>query len=291
MDKKTVTKRKQTTSSCTKLVKESAECLKCSSKLKQAEDHFCKCKTGIVNIGNSCYISSIFQTIAELKLYSTLNTDSQLYTVFDQANRYSEDSISIELALEEIKNLWSHENLQEDAYEFFMTVLPLLDSWKFMYEYFSQRYCEICNYSHEAVICEDSCFNMTVDKSLQQQLDGTVDSIDEICDNCGKGFLMKLRTFFKEPEILMIRILRFQINAKTGKPSKIWNKVQLPEQVTVGSKVYKLNIVVLHKSKALNHGHYLVYIHTKKIIIDDEKVYYNKPLKLDCSYFYIAFYM
>lgn len=65
----------------------------------------------------------------------------------------------------------------------------------------------------------------------------------------------------------------------------------LPETVTINNRLYKLAVVILHKSKALNHGHYMVYIHTKKIIIDDEKIYYDKPLKLDCSYFYTAFYI
>jgi Ubiquitin carboxyl-terminal hydrolase. len=67
--------------------------------------------------------------------------------------------------------------------------------------------------------------------------------------------------------------------------------VALPQKLTIGDKKYELDIVILHKSKALNHGHYIVYFHRKKIIIDDEKVYYNKVLKLDYSYFYIAFYV
>jgi ubiquitin C-terminal hydrolase len=132
---------------------------------------------------------------------------------------------------------------------------------------------------------------MTVDKTLQEQINGTVDVIDEVCENCGKGFLMKLRNITKEPEILMVRIMRFQINQKTGRPSKIWNKVKLTEEIVLNNRIYKLSVVILHKSKALNHGHYLVYFHQKKIIIDDEKVQYNKTLNLDCSYFYIAFYV
>ena len=290
MDKK-LTKRKNSSSTTTKLLKDNPTCSKCNKKVKDLSSHYCLCKTGIINLGNSCYISSVFQAIAELQIFSTLPTDAHLYTIFQQLSTYSEDPVCLDLALDEIKDLWSHENLQEDSYEFLMTVLPLLDSNKFMYEYLSQRYCEICHYNYEAVIREDFSFNMTIDKSLQEQLNGTIDLIDDICENCGKGYLMKLRSFSTEPEILMLRIMRFQINEKTGKPSKIWNKVMLPETVTINNRLYKLAVVILHKSKALNHGHYMVYIHTKKIIIDDEKIYYDKPLKLDCSYFYTAFYI
>ena len=95
-------------------------------------------------------------------------------------------------------------------------------------------------------------------------------------------------------------ILRYQeltgntsedINEKTGKPSKNWNKVMLPEIVTINNRLYEIVVVILHKSKARNQGHYMVYIHTKKIIIDDEKIYYDKLLKSDYSYFYTVFYI
>ena len=291
MDTEPVTKRKQGVGRPRKVLKENPECPKCACKVISLETHDCGCKTGLVNLGNSCYISSVFQAISELKIYSSLPTESQLFLLLEQLNASSDSSLCPDLALFELKDLWLHEELQEDAFEFLTTILPLLDSGKLMYEYLSQRYCEICHYNYEAVVGEDCCVNMCVDKSLQEQLNGTVDPIDEICPNCGKGFLMKLRNFLKEPEILMVRIMRFQFNTKTGKPSKIWNKVQLPEEVSVGNRKYRLGTVVLHKSKALNHGHYLTYIHSKQIIIDDEKIHYNKALKLDCSYFYIAFYI
>jgi ubiquitin C-terminal hydrolase len=291
MDTKRTGKRKQTESRTVKGVKMTMDCESCKGKMGQPEKHFCRCKSGIVNLGNSCYMSAIFQMVAELRLFSVVSEDSQLYTVLSQLGEFSETSLTLELALNEIGNLWTHEGLQEDAFEFFMTILPVLDSFKFHYEYLSQRYCEICHFSYEGAIMEDYSFNMSVDKTLEEQLNETVDVIDEVCGNCGKGYLNKLKTISKVPEVVMVRIMRFQINQKTGRPSKIWNKVKLPEEITLTDRKYRLSVVILHKSKALNHGHYMVYLHQKKIVIDDEKVVYNKPLKLDCSYFYIAFYV
>lgn len=288
---KSVQKRKQLPTTTSKFLKSNPKCEKCKTSVQSLQSHFCNCKSGLINLENSCYISSVFQAIAELKIYSSLPEDSQLLSLFEKLNTFSSTSLCPDLGLFEIKDLWTHEGLQEDAYEFFTTILPLLDISKFTYEYLSQRYCENCHFSYEGIVGEDCCVNMSVDKPLEVQLNEAIDIIDEICPNCGQGFLVKIKNIMKVPEILMVRIMRFQFNPKTGRPSKIWSKVKLPEEVTLSNKKYKLSTAILHKSKALTHGHYLTYIHEKQIIIDDEKVHYNKSLKLDCSYFYIAFYI
>ena len=291
MDRNPTSKRKNLSSKPSKQIKPTSNCPKCLSPLTK-DEHYCECQSGLVNIGNSCYISTIFQALSELNAYSSLNQESQLFTLLSQLSCYSNTALCPDLALEEIKDLWTHENLQEDAFEFFMTILPLLEASKFMFEFFSQKYCEICHFAFEPVVEEDFCLNMSLsDKSLQEQVNGVVEAVDEVCENCGKGFLSKLRSVTREPEIFMVRVMRFQVNQKTGKVSKIWSKALIPESIKVGKKDYSLKVVILHKSKALNHGHYLVYLHQKKILIDDEKVLYNRPLKMDCSYFYIAFYV
>ena len=221
MDNDTTKKRKQTSSSTTKFIKKNIECPTCSATVKNMQDHICPCKTGLINIGNSCYISTIFQAISELQIYSNLSQESSLFTLLQQLSTHSEAPYCPDLALFEIKDLWTHEGEQEDAYEFLMTILPLFESNKFMYEYLNQKYCENCNNYYEAVVREDYCVNLSIDKKLKDLLETIVDPIDEICGNCNKGFLMNLRSFLKEPEILMVRIMRFQINAKTGKPSKL----------------------------------------------------------------------
>lgn len=292
MDTNTNFKRKNTKSSNKKQLKLTPSCQKCSHPISSTKAHYCACQTGLVNIGNSCYISAVFQTISELSLFNSTDPSSQMHSLFTQLSSHSPAPLCPDLALFELKDLWTHENLQEDAFEFLITILPLIDNHKFMFEVLSQNYCEICNYSSEPFIQEEFCFNMNLgDKDLQTQINGSIEAIDEVCENCGKGFLTKLRNLTKEPEVFMVRVMRFQINQKTGKPSKIWSKALLPEVVNVGNKKYSLSVAILHKSKALNHGHYMVYLHKKQIIIDDEKVFYNKPLKLDCSYFYLAFYV
>ena len=291
MGKKIISKRKQDTINNGKYVKGKQECPLCHKNLKLLEDHYCNCKRGIVNIGNSCYINAVFQTMAELNIFSCLPEKSQLGALLDELCIGSDEALTPDLALFEIKDLWTHNNLQEDAYDFFLTILPLFESSKFTFEYLSQRICEVCHLTCEAVVREDCSIHMAVDgRSLQEHLDGTVEPIDELCGKCG-NYMMRLLNIMKAPEILTVRIVRFQMNQKTGKTSKIWNKVELPEKVTIGNKEYMLEVVILHKSKALNHGHYIVYLHKKKIIIDDAKVFYNKALRLDYSYFYIAFYI
>ena len=68
---------------------------------------------------------------------------------------------------------------------------------------------------------EDCSIHMVIGTTLQEHLNGTVEPIDEICGKCGKGYMMRLQNIMKPPEILTVRIMRFQINTKTGKPSKI----------------------------------------------------------------------
>jgi uncharacterized UBP type Zn finger protein len=294
MDRKQSSKRKNPSSKVIKQLKVTSNCPKCLEPFT-TQDHFCECQTGIINIGNSCYISSVFQAISELQVFSSLNPEGNFFSLLTQLSSHSSTPLVPDLALEELKDLWTHENMQEDAFEFLMTLLPLLESSKFEFEFVSYKYCEICHFSYDPVIEEDYAFNMNLaDKAvqgLQEQVTGIVEPVDEVCENCGKGFLSKLRTVTKEPEIFMVRVMRFQVNQKTGKLGKIWTKVLLPERLKIGNKEYLLNVVVLHKSKALNYGHYMVYLHKKKVIIDDEKVFYNKPLKMDSSYFYIAFYV
>ncbi|OMJ81643.1 hypothetical protein SteCoe_17860 [Stentor coeruleus] len=292
MVKKSQSKTKEKSMPNGKYVQKTLTCSTCQKFLKNTQQHNCICKRGIVNIGNSCYISSVLHAVAELNIYSTLPEDSQLGAFLKVLSTHSTKAASPRIALCEINDLWEHRNLQEDAFEFFMTILPLLQSSKFTYEYLSQRLCEICHYTCEAVIREDCSIHMEVNgTSLQEQLQSSVEPIDEICKNCSKGYMMRYKNISKAPEILAVRIVRFMVNEKTGKPSKIWNKVALPAEVTVNGKLYKLEVVILHKSKALHHGHYTVYLRNKKILIDDEKVYYNKTLKLDYSYYYLAFYV
>lgn len=292
MDTNTNLKRRQVNSSTSKRIKLSDPCEKCSQPIISSKPHICTCQTGLVNIGNSCYINTVFQAISELNLFSSTDPSSQMHSLFSQLCTYSPSPLCPDLALFECQPFWTHENLQEDAFEFLITILPLIDSYKVMFEVLSQKYCEICHFSYEPNIQEEFCFNMNLaDKDLQTQINGSLEAIDEVCENCGKGFLTKMRNVTKEPEVFMVRVMRFQVNQKTGKASKIWSKVLLPENICVGSRKYSLAVVISHKSKALNHGHYMVYLHKKKIIIDDEKVFYNKPLKLDCSYFYLAFYV
>lgn len=286
MGKKTTSKSQKNSLKYGKKIVKNSKCIENRSKTPQAP------RRGILNIGNSCYISSVFQAISHLKIHSTLPTHSKLSHLLNTLASNLEKAACPKQAISEISDLWEHQNAQEDAFEFFMTILPLMQSEKFTYEYLCQRFCEVCHYTCEAVAREDCSLMMTVNgKTLQEQLNGTVEPIDEICGQCGKGFMMLYRNIMKAPNILAVRIMRFAINQKTGKACKISNKVPLPAQVVVGGKNYELEVVILHKSKALSHGHYMVYFYQKKILVDDEKVYYGKVLKLDYSYFYIAFYI
>ena len=249
-------------------------------------------KTGIKNIGNSCYINSVFQAVAHLKLHSGLPCRSKLFNFLCSLSSGRNRSLCPKLAIREIKSIWNHQNMQEDAFDFFMSILPLLQSKKFKFKYRSQRLCSICNYSCKAVSYEDTSLMMSLNgKSLQDQVDRTIDQIDQVCTNCGKGFMMLCKTLTQNPKILAVRILRFTVNELTGRPSKISNKVELPRNLKVNKKEFTLEAVILHKSKTLERGHYTVYFPQCKILIDDEQVYLNKRLKLDYSYFYIAFYI
>ena len=126
MGKKIVPKRK--TAHNDKYEKKVLKCLQCKKNTLNNLNHYCGSKTGIVNIGNSCYISSVFQAIAELNSFSCLNEESQLNILLAQLNSPSNHAISPNLALFEINTLWAHNNLQEDAFDFFLTILPLMEN-------------------------------------------------------------------------------------------------------------------------------------------------------------------
>lgn len=249
-------------------------------------------KTGIKNIGNSCYINSVFQAVAHLKLHAGLPCRSKLFNLLCSLTSGQNRSLCPKLAIRELKSIWNHKNMQEDAFEFFMSILPLLESKKFRFRYRSQRLCSICDYSAKAVSCEDTSVMMALNgKSLQDQVDRTIDPIDQVCSKCGKGFMVICKTFMQTPKILAVRILRFKVSELTGRPLKISNKVELPRNLVVNKRKFTLEAVILHKSKSLDRGHYTVYFPQCKILIDDEQVHVNKSLKLDYSYFYIAFYI
>lgn len=286
MGKKTTTKKQKNSLQYGKKLQKNS---KCRDEMGQSGR---VAKRGIFNVGNSCYISSVFQAISHLNIHSAMPAHSKLFNLLNNLAITSPKAVCPKKAISEISDLWEHQNAQEDAFEFFMTILPLMQSSKFTYEYLCQRFCEVCHYTCEAVAREDCSLMMTLNgKSLQEQINGTVDPIDEICAKCGKGFMMLYKNIMKAPSILAVRIMRFAINQKTGKACKIWNKVALPASVVVGGKNYELEVIILHKSKALNHGHYMAYFYQKKILVDDDKVHYDKVLNLDYSYFYIAFYV
>lgn len=266
-------------------------CLKCSIIYDIEDTHHCQCKTGLINIGNSCYINSVFQAFAELNVPLYITSDSQLGLLIKSLGSYSEQPFSPEIVLTELDHLWEHKNVQEDAHEFFSSMLAAFDGSVFQFSTQTESYCESCASNFFGEIKEDNTFHMMLDgSSLQQQIDGSMEEIIMECPTCTWPKLNCLKTFFKAPEILVVKLNRFQFNASTGKASKVPSKVAIPQSININSKQYTLNTVIMHKSRALTYGHYTTYFHTKKIIIDDETVQYNKCLKLDHSHIYIAFY-
>ncbi|CAG9326653.1 unnamed protein product [Blepharisma stoltei] len=276
-----------------KVIKNSIEvcCLKCSTLYNKEDEHFCQCKTGLINIGNSCYINSVFQVFADLMVPLYITSDSQLGLMIKSLRSYSEQPISTEIVLTELDHLWEHKNVQEDAHEFFIAMLAAFNGSVFQFSTQSECFCESCNLSFIGDLKEDNTFHMMIDGStLQEQINGSMEEILADCPNCTWPKLTCYKTIIKPPEILVVKMNRFQFNQTTGNASKVSSKVEIPQNVEIGTKRYSLSAVILHKSRSLRYGHYTTYFHRKKILIDDEVVFYNKTLKLDHAHFYIAFY-
>ena len=166
MGKKNVSSKKLDTTNNGRIAKRTQKCHQCLKQYISHRGHFCGCKSGIVNIGNSCYISSVLQAVAELGIFANLPEDSSLFALLQLLNSSSAFAVTPDLALFELRDLWTHENLQEDAFDFFLTILPLLQSSKFTFEFLSQRLCEICHYTCEAVVREDCSIHMAVDGEI-----------------------------------------------------------------------------------------------------------------------------
>lgn len=266
-------------------------CLICSKANYTGTKHYCNCKTGILNMGNSCYINAALQALAELEIPLELPPDSLFLAAYNKLREFSPDSLSLVSVLPEISDVWEHYSKQEDAHEFFTALLALCDSSRFSFEMSSRIICTNCEDSSSDFLRKDNTFHMVIDESsLQTQINETSEIIEVDCATCGYSKHILYKKVEKVEDVFIVKMNRFQFNPKTCRAAKIRTKSELPSEVKIGEESLQLNTVIMHKGKAVTHGHYVTYMHSKEILIDDDKVIYGQQFNLDYSYFYIAFY-
>ena len=267
-------------------------CPICISK-KKILSHVCSYKTGIMNLGDTCYISSVLQILSELKIPCTLDKYHPFSTSYHSLEGNNSEFIILSDALQGISNLWRHSG-QADAFRFFECLYRVMDYNRFIFKYKAGTVCLEC----ERLLSEDRLtdilfvMNIAKDdyKSLQDQLDRADIQVDKFCANCCSSHAVEYREFETLPDVLCVKIERYSFNISKHRAIKLTKRVPIPKALHIDQVRYTLTCAILHSGKSTAKGHYSTYLHSKSCLIDDEKIVLNKRMKLDHPSFYIIYY-
>jgi uncharacterized UBP type Zn finger protein len=260
---------------------------------KKIPSHVCSYKTGIVNLGDTCYISAVLQILSELGIACTLNKNHPFSISYDSLNRNNSEFIILSDALKAISNLWRHSG-QEDAFRFFTSLYRVMDYSKFIFTYKAVTVCFDC----ERVLSEDRrtdigfVMNIAKDhyRSLQNQVNRADISVNKFCTNCCCRDAVEYRELDTLPDVLCVKIERYSFNISRHRAIKLTKRVPIPEILHISQTRYTLTCAILHSGKSPEKGHYSTYLHSESCLIDDERVFLNKRIKLDDPSFYIIYY-
>lgn len=255
--------------------------------------HVCSYKTGIINLGDTCYISSVIQILSELEIPCILDKYHPFSISYNSLKLNNSEFTILSDALQGILNLWRHSG-QADAYRFFACLFGAMDYSRFIYKYNAVTVCLECERVLSEEKLSDIGFVMNIGRdeyrSLQEQVNHADIQVEKFCENCYRSNAIEHREFDTLPDVLCVKIERYSFNISKHRAIKLTKRVPIPEILHINQTRYTLTCAILHLGKSTEKGHYSSYLHSKSCLIDDEKIILNKRMKLDSPNFYIIYY-
>jgi len=253
--------------------------------------------SGLVNLGNSCFVNAIVQAIFAVPLFQ----DKFLHGVHTNEYSFSNELQSLftrtrenpivnpSQLVEMVPNMSTHpfyirnpakvsERTQEDAHELFGLLIENIEREHFLIKNLSFKVNSVIS------CCGKNC-NHQVDKNLTEtnlslpitksDLGAIIDDYlsdeiinDSTCDTCNKEHLK--RTFVPNdlPEVLCIHLKRFKRTynkySQTEETEKITTDVEIPLKLqgnfgTEFRHFYELESFLSHRGRAWELGHYVAF--------------------------------
>lgn len=192
--------------------------------------------------------------------------------------------------------------LQEDAHEFFIEILELLDSESGQVSslFTTQEELELkCLKCKQISKLKESNLGLSVEvrrgggMSVVMEYFST-EKIEYNC-NCGGTAALITRTLLRGPEILVLHLKRFKIDSSTYKVTKNLSFVRIPENLSIFDESFELKSIVSHSGDEPIMGHYVADVKVGELwaTYDDHKVSqmdYNEMQKIRKESTYLCFF-
>jgi ubiquitin C-terminal hydrolase len=273
----------------------------------ESEDEYVIGVNGFENLGNTCYLNSIFQVLTRTKtlkdMYITRNyrqylktEQSELSEIMEQLMNIQHTHGGVQISPRRIVK-WFYRNFrnayqQQDCHEIILKMLHHLESelvpgYKSVFQgtYTSKLICRTCD--RESTVTEvNSTLILSVPNDVQRiHLHECINAFfgDEQVACCSKRYQL-----VESPRVLMVLLKRFIIMRE--EIVKISTYVEYPTELRVNDTVYRLYAVISHHGKQMYRGHYTATCaHEDKIYkFDDEN--WTEMEDFACKDAYILFY-
>lgn len=267
---------------------------------------------GIENMGNTCYLSSIFQVISHLPEMVDYFKDNKyihhlkgsvkgtlayrLHIIITRQYENCDCTISPVEMIEWLKtNTDIHIYQQQDCHEMLMIILDKLHEelkYDMVYKtdinntglkeglsFWENKFSYIYKLFQGMYILPSGKYEPN--NNLMLDIPST-ETGSVTLEECIAASDIKVAIY---PKILILMLRRY-IDQK----SKITTEVEYPPLLTFGDKMYTLASLIVHRGRRVNSGHYIAVCHLDDIVIEFDDETYSKskdPYKKDV---YMLFY-